>query len=188
MSHAIEVTQGPKVYGYIAEFEEAEQLVSAARKVADAGYRDFDAFSPFPIHGLPEAMRFKDARVPWIIFFCGLIGAVVGYGLQYYVTVFDYPMNVGGRPNHSWVQYIPITFECTVLFAALGAVVGMFGLNGLPRPYHPVFEAKNFERASEDRFFLVIEATDGKFDAEGTRRFLESLGPVEVNLVEAEEI
>lgn len=175
-------------YGYIAEFEEAEELLAATQKTTAAGYRKFDAYSPFPIHGLAEAMEFKDNRLPWMIFVAGIIGAGIGYGLQYYVTVIDYVLNVGGRPNHTWVQYIPITFECTVFCAALTAVIGMFALNGLPLPYHPVMEAKNFERATQDRFFLCIEATDPEFDEDQTRRFLEGMRPLEVNRVEAEEI
>lgn len=187
MTEAV-LASNKKVYGLVAEFEEAEDLVAAARKTSAAGYRKFEAYSPFPIHGLAEAIGFKEAKLPWLIFICGVIGAAIGYGLQYYVTVLDYVMNVGGRPNHTWVQYIPITFECTVFCAAAAAVIGMFGLNGLPMPYHPIFEAKGFERASQDRFFLCIEAADGQYDENQTRRFLEGLQPLEVNLVEAEEI
>jgi hypothetical protein len=172
------------LYGLMAEFDDPDVILDAATKARDAGYKRMEAYSPFPVHGLHEAVGFRDNRMPWIIFFAGLAGAAAGYALQYYVSVVAYPMNVGGRPHHSWPSFIPITFETTVLFAAFGAVIGMLALNGLPLPYHPVFNAPGFERASQDRFFLCIEAADPKFDAKGTEQFLASLNPIQVSAVE----
>jgi hypothetical protein len=167
-------------YGLIAEFHDADQLVSAAKRTTEAGYRRIDAFTPFPVHGLAEAIRFKDNRVQLLVLAGGVTGAIVGFGLQYWVNVFAYPLNAGGKPLLSWPAFIPVTFEMTILFAALAAVVGSFALNKLPEPHHPVFNAPRFALASRDRFFLVIEATDPKFDERTTRAFLESLQPHEV--------
>ena len=172
------------LYGLMAEFDDPEVVLDAANKAREAGYKRMEAYTPFPVHGLHEAVGFRDNRVPWVIFFSGLAGAAAGYGLQYFVSVIDYPMNVGGRPLHSWPAFIPVTFETTVLFAAFGAVLGMLALNGLPQPYHPVFNAPDFDRASQDRFFLCIEATDPKFDARETEKFLDTLNPIRVSAVE----
>ena len=173
-----------KIYGIMAEFADPEEIVVAAHKVHEAGYRRMDAYTPFPVHGLVEAIGFKDARVPWMIFCGGVIGAVVGFGLQAWVSYSAYPMNVGGRPYIPWPSFIPVTFECTVLAASFAAVFGMLGLNGLPKPYHPVFNASRFELASQTSFFLCIEADDPKFQAEETERFLRGLGASDVELVE----
>src|SRR5918998_1130600 len=140
--------------------------------------------SPYPIEELAEAIGFHRTRLPIIVLIGGIIGGLVGYGLQYYVAVIDYPLNVGGRPLHSWPSFIPITFEMTVLFAAFSAVFGMLALNKLPMPYHPVFNNPRFALATQDRFFLVIEARDPKFNHEETTRFLQSLNPYEVTDVE----
>ncbi|HXG25054.1 MAG TPA: DUF3341 domain-containing protein [Chthonomonadales bacterium] len=175
------------IYGLIAEFSDGDQLLRAAHRARQEGYRCMDAYTPLPVHGLAEAIGFNDARVPWTIFICGVLGALIGYGLQYYTSVIDYPMNVGGRPHYSWPAWVPVTFECAVLLAAFGAVFGMLAFNGLPRPHHPIFNARHFERASEDRFFLCIEADDPQFDPVETRRFLESLGPDSVSEVERDE-
>jgi hypothetical protein len=172
------------LYGLMAEFDDPDVILDAATKARDAGYKKMEAYTPFPVHGLHEAVGFRDNRVPWLIFICGLLGAAAGYGLQWWTSTVDYPMNVGGRPYHSWPSFIPITFETTVLFAALGAVIGMLALNGLPLPYHPVFNAPGFDRASQDRFFLCIEAADPKFEAKETERFLTSLNPIRVSAVE----
>jgi hypothetical protein len=172
------------LYGLIAEFNDPHDLVHAAEAAREAGYRKMDAYTPFPVHGLAEAMHFDDWRLPWMIFFAGVAGAATGFGLQVYTSCFDYPWNVGGKPNFSWPQFIPITYELTILFAGLTAVFGMIALNGLPRPHHPIFNAPRFERASSDLFFLCIEAADGLFDREGTEQFLRSLGPQAVSEVD----
>jgi hypothetical protein len=172
------------LHGIIAEFETAEQLLEAAHRARQAGYTQMDAYSPFPVHGLVEAIGFEDHKVPWTVFWAGVVGAIAGFSMQYYISVVDYPLNVGGRPLLSWPAFIPVTFETTVLFAAFGAFIGMLAFNGLPRPHHPIFNAPRFERASQDRFFLCIEATDPLFDRAKTRHFLESLGARMVSEVE----
>lgn len=181
MSHHEEVID-PR-YGYVAEFEEAEDLLRAARSAKDAGYKRLEGYSPFPIHGLSEAIGFRDNRVPWIVFLAGMAGASFGYGLQYYVSAIDYPLNVGGRPLNSLPAFVPVTFECTILFAALSAFLSVIALNFLPQPYHSIFNTPGFERASQDRFFLCVESDDPLFDNEGTREFLEGLNPVAVSMV-----
>jgi hypothetical protein len=167
-------------YGLLAEFPDAASLLAAARRVRDAGYTKFDTFSPFPIHGMGEAIGFKERSVSKIVLTGGIIGLIAGYSLEYWTSVIAYPLNIGGRPYHSWPMFIPPAFETTILFAALSAVVGMLALNGLPQPYHPVFNAPRFSLASQDTFFLVVEADDPKFDAAETRRMLDSLQPREV--------
>jgi hypothetical protein len=174
----------PPLYGLMAEFDSPTDVVEAARATYDAGYRRINAYSPYPIEELAEAIGFHSTRLPLIVLIGGIVGAIVGYGLQYYVAVIDYPLNVGGRPLHSWPSFIPITFEVTILFAALSAVFGMLALNKLPQPYHPVFNAERFALASRDRFFLVIEADDPKFDHDKAMMFLKSLNPKEVVDVE----
>jgi hypothetical protein len=172
------------LYGLMAEFDSAGDLLDAARRAYEAGYRRLDAYSPFPVHGLAEAIGFRRTRLPYLVLLGGLVGGLGGYYLQYWVSVIDYPLNVGGRPLHSWPAFIPVTFELIILVAALAAVLGMLALNGLPMPYHPVFNVPAFELATRNRFFLCIEATDPKFDVEETRRFLESLKPHGVYEVE----
>lgn len=174
----------PPIYGLMAEFEDPTAVVAAAERTHAEGYRRIDAYSPYPIEALSEAIGVHSTKLPIIVLIGGIIGGLGGYLLQYYVHVIDYPLNVGGKPLHSWPAFIPITFETTVLGAALGAVFGMLALNGLPEPYHPVFNVPNFALASRDRFFLLIEATDPKFDREATRIFLTSLGSREVTDVE----
>ena len=166
----------PAVYGVIAEFVEVSTLLRAARRANEAGYREMDAFTPFPVHGLAEAIGFRKTRVPWITLAGGLVGMACGFGLQYWIHVVAYPMNIGGRPLNSWPAFIPVTFECTILFAAFSAVLGMLALNGLPRPHHPVFNVPEFQLASQDRFFLCIESRDPQFQRERVRRFLTELG------------
>jgi hypothetical protein len=173
------------LYGLLAEFESPGALLEAAEKTTAAGYTRTDAFSPFPIHGLDDAIGFKEHKVAPIILAGGTFGLLGGFGLQYWCQVVAYPMNIGGRPYYSWVSWIPPTFEMTILAASISAFVGMLALNGLPQPYHPVFNAPRFALASRDRFFLVIEARDARFDREKTRAFLAGLGPREV--VELEE-
>ena len=169
-------------YGLMAEFDSADGLLAAARKVRDAGFTKFDAFSPFPIHGMGDAIGFRkrDNKVAPLVLGGGITGLLVGAGLQYWTSVIAYPLNIGGRPYNSWPMYVPPAFETTILFAAFAAVFGMLALNGLPQPYHPVFNAPRFHLASQDRFFLVIEADDPKFEADGARQLLTSLGPNEV--------
>ncbi len=171
-------------YGLMAEFETPTDVVAAARRVHEEGYRRIDAFSPYPIEELSEAIGVHSTKLPVIVLIGGIVGLLAGYLMQYYTHVIDYPLNVGGKPFHSWPQFIPITFETTVLGAALSAVFGMLALNGLPEPYHPVFNTPNFALASRDRFFLLVEARDPKFDREQTAAFLKSLGPREVTDVE----
>ena len=173
----------PLVYGLMAEFEDPNRLVAAAHRAREAGYRRMDAYSPLPIEELHEAIGFHDKKLPMIVLIGGLVGCLAGYLLQYWVSTMAYPLNVGGKPLNSWPAFIPVTFECTILGAALSAVLGMLGLNGLPQPYHPVFNVARFALASRNRFFLCIEARDRKFDLEETRRFLETLEPKEVAVV-----
>jgi len=173
-----------KLHGLMAEFENPDELLAAAGKARDAGYRKMDAYSPFHIEGLSEAVGFHHTRLPLIVLVAGLLGAAAGFSMQYYLSVIEYPLNIGGRPLNSWPSFIPITFEVTILFAALAAVVGMIVLNGFPKPYHPVFNVPAFEMASRNRFFLCIESEDPKFDRLQTRRFLESLKPHAVAEVE----
>ena len=177
-------SSGAALYGLVAEYDGPEALVNAARRVREAGYRRMDAYTPFPVHGLAEALGFTDAKVPWIVFMAGLIGAVAGLGLQYYASAVYYPLNVGGRPYLSLPAFVPVTFECTVLFASFGAVIGMLALNGLPRPHHSVFNAPGFERASQDGFFLCVEAADERFDRAGTADLLRDLGALSVHAVD----
>jgi Protein of unknown function (DUF3341) len=174
----------PAIYGLMAEFPDPGSVVEAARRVREAGYRKVDAFSPYPIEELSEALEFHKSKLPLLVLIGGGMGLVGGYGLQYWTSVIDYPLNIGGRPYHSWVAFIPPTFETTILVAALTAVLGMLALNGLPEPYHPVFNVPRFALASKDRFFICIEATDPKFDLDATSRFLASLGPRVVSEVE----
>jgi Alternative complex III, ActD subunit len=171
------------IYGLMAEFEDPNQLVAAAHRAREAGYRRMDAYSPLPIEELNEAIGFHDKKLPLIVLIGGLVGCLAGYLLQYWVSTMAYPLNVGGKPLNSWPAFIPVTFECTILGAALSAVLGMLALNGLPQPYHPVFNVARFALASRNRFFLCIEARDKKFDLAETRRFLETLEAREVTVV-----
>ncbi len=172
------------LYGIMGEFAQPEQLRHAARVAYNAGYRKMDAYSPYAVEGVAEAIGFRKTRVPLIVLLGGIAGAITAYAMQWYSDVVDYPLNVGGRPPHSWPAFIPITFELTVLFAAIAGVLGMLFLNGLPRPYHPVFNAPEFKLASQTRFFLCIEADDHVFDANEVREFFHSLGAEKVLEVE----
>ncbi len=165
----------PPIYGLMADFDEPEQLLAAARKAYAQGYRRMDAYTPFPVEGLAEAIGFQRNMVALIVLIGGITGCLCGFFLQYYVAVINYPINIGGRPLNSWPAFIPITFELTVLFGALFAVLGMLALNGLPTPYHPVFNVPKFELASRNRFFLCIESEDPQFDSQKTAEFLMGL-------------
>ena len=171
------------IYGLIAEFDNPTALVKAARAAREKGYRKLDAFSPFPIEGLNDALHLHKNKLPLIVLVGGIVGGLTGYLLQYYITVISFPINIGGRPLHSWPSYIIITFELTILFGALSAVLGMLGLCGLPMPYHPVFNAPRFALASRNRFFLCIESADPLFDPAATGDFLRGLEPQEVSEV-----
>src|SRR5258708_4829710 len=173
------------VYGMMAEFVKPEEVLAAAKAAHAAGYRSMDAYPPLPVHGLSDALGFKKTRLPAIVLAGGILGGLGGFGLQYWSQVINYPVIVAGRPFNSWPAFIPVTFECTILLAALSAVFGMLALNGLPQPYHPVFNIERFEHASRDRFFLCIEARDKQFDRQVTREFLANLDPREVNEVPA---
>ena len=182
MSHTPET--GPALHGLLAEFDSAQDLLDAATQAHEAGFTRTDAYSPFPIHGLAEAIGFRERLIPKFVFVAGLIGGTFAFGFQYWAGGISYALNIGGRPYFSWVSFIPITFELTILFAAFTAVISMLALNGLPQPYHPVFNAPQFVRASQDRFFLAIEASDPKFDLEQTRAFLSGLNAREVVAVD----
>ena len=166
----------PPIYGLIAEFDSPGDLVAAARRTREEGYRRVDAYSPFPIHDLTAALGLKRTKLPILVLLGGLTGTATALLMQWFAAAVHYPVNVGGRPLASWPMFIPITFELTILFASFTAVFGMLGMNGLPMPYHPVFNAPRFALASRDRFFLCIEARDPKFDLAATRAFLEGVG------------
>lgn len=185
MSHGHDHDDENKVYGLVAEFDSAQKLVEAAEKAKFAGYKKMDAYTPFPVHGLSDAIGFHDVRMPWMIFCGGLLGCFTGYTMQWYILTVDYTMNVGGKPLNSIPSFVPITFECTILFSALTAVFGMLALNKLPKPYHSIFNAPGFERASQDRFFLCIEAEDKRYDTSATKAFLNELEPLSLNEVMA---
>ena len=171
------------VYGVMAEFDNPTALVNAAREARAKGYRKLDAYTPFPIEELSEALHLHKNKLPLIVLLGGIAGGICGYLLQYYVTVIYFPINIAGRPLHSWPMYIIITFELTILFASISAFLGFLALCGLPMPYHPVFNVPRFAFASRNRFFLCIEATDPLFDRKTTCDFLETLEPREVSEV-----
>jgi hypothetical protein len=182
MATAHTAPAGP--YGLMAEFDDPSALVAAAKRTYEAGYRNIDAFSPYPIEEVWEAIGQHDRRLSLIVLIGGLTGLLVGFGLQEWVHQVAYPINIAGKPLNSWPQFVPVMFELTILFASLSAVIGMIVLNGLPQPYHPVFNVPRFEHASRDKFFLLVESTDPKFDRTKTLDFLKALNPSEVNEVE----
>jgi hypothetical protein len=174
---ALDFSENGPVYGLMAEFDSAQELVAAANKAYAEGYKKMDAYSPSPVEGLAEAIGFHKNRVSLVVLIGGLIGLISAYSLQYWVATITYPTNVGGRPYHSWPSFIIVTFELTILFGGLSAVIGMLALNGLPLPYHPVFNVPEFAKASDNKFFLVVESSDPNYDAARTRNFLSGLRP-----------
>jgi hypothetical protein len=168
------------IYGLLAEFDNPTVLVQAIHKARQEGYRNMDAYTPFPVEEVSDALGFHRTRVPLVVFLGGLVGCLGGFAMQYWCNVVDYPVNVGGRPLNSWPSFIPVTFEMTILIASLSGVFGLLALCGLPMPYHPLFNVERFSRASRDRFFLCIESRDPRFDREGTKQFLASLTTREV--------
>ncbi len=178
MSHE---SPNAQTYGVVAEFADADAVLAAAHKAREAGYTVMEAYSPVPVHGLDEALGRKRSKLPWLVFGGGLTGCLAGFGMQYWMAVVDYPWNVGGRPPLSWPAFIPVTFELTILFSALTTVIGMFALNGLPRPHHPIFNTPNFDRSTLDHYFLCIEAKDPRFDEAEVARFLQEMGPEAVH-------
>jgi Alternative complex III, ActD subunit len=169
------------IFGVMAEFDDPKALVAAAKRTYAAGYRRMDTFSPYPIEEAWEAIGHHDRRLSFIVLCGGLLGLLTGIGLQEWVHEIAYPINIGGKPLNSWPQFVPVCFELTILFAALSAVIGMIVLNGLPQPYHPAFNVERFARASRDRFFLLVEARDPKFNRQQTTEFLKGLHATEVS-------
>ena len=180
MSHA---ATAPTIYGLMAEFETPTDLVHACKAAYAEGYREMDAYSPFPIEEASEAIGFHKSAVPLITLTGGILGGLSGFGLQYWINVIAYPLNIGGKPYDSWPAFIVPTFEMTILFAGLVGMFGMFALNGLPQPYHPVFNVDRFSKVTRNRFFLCVEATDPKFDMTGTQQFMERLKPLSISEV-----
>ena len=169
--------KAPRLYGLLAEFASPQDLVEAAEAARSAGFRRLDAFTPFPIERLSEALGHRPSKVPMLVLIGAILGALLGYGLQYWISAVSYPLNIGGRPYNSWPAFIPVTFELTILVAGVFTVLGMLALNGLPTPYHPVFNVPRFALASRDRYVLCVESKDAKFDEAATRSFLEGLRP-----------
>lgn len=184
MSH-IQLSELPGIHGAMAEFDTPEELVAACERAYAEGYRRMDAYAPMPVTGLAEAIGYKQNWVAFCVLVAGIVGACGGFALLEWITVVAYPHNVGGRPYNSWPAYIPITFECMILLAGLTALFSMLAMNGLPQPYHPVFNVPAFSRASIDKFFLCIESSDPKFRPEETMDFLRDVGGIEVTIVPA---
>ncbi|NUN14645.1 MAG: DUF3341 domain-containing protein [Myxococcales bacterium] len=173
-----------KIFGVLAQFESSQDIFRACEKVRDAGYTRWDAHTPFPVHGLDAAMGLKPSRLPWIVLVAALTGASCALLLQWWTSAVDYPLIIAGKPLFSWQAFVPVTFEVAVLFGALGALLGMLGLNRLPQHYHPVFQSKAFDRASDDKFFISIEAQDPRFDTSKTADMLRSVGATHVEMLE----
>ena len=172
-----------QTYGLLIELSSPADLLTAARAARDEGYKRMDAYCPFPLHGLGEALGAPKTRLPWIVLAGGIVGCLTGYLMQYWYSAISYPLIVGGRQFNSWPAFMPVTFEMTILFSAITAVLAMLALNGLPQPYHPLFNVEKFDRATQDGFFLCIQSRDPKFDLEKTTEFLKSLGGDEPTVV-----
>jgi Alternative complex III, ActD subunit len=185
MSQELTLSELPTIHGAMAEFDTPEELLRAGERAFAAGYRRMDAYAPMPVAGLAETIGYKRNKVAFCVLIGGICGAMFGFGLLEWMTMVAYAHNVGGRPTNSWPAYIPITFECMILFASLTALVSMLAMNGLPKPYHPVFNVAAFDRASIDKFFLCIESSDPKFRVEDTLQFLRDTGAREVSVVPA---
>lgn len=185
MSHDFALSEIPAIHGAMAEFVDSDDLIRAGKRAYAEGYRRMDAYAPMPVEGLAEAIGYRKNYVALCVLIGGICGAVGGFSLLEWITNIAYPLNVAGRPLNSWPAYIPITFECMILAAALTSMFSMLTFNGLPRTYHPVFNVKRFDRASVDRFFLCIESSDPKFNTDETMEFLRSLGGSEVTIVPA---
>lgn len=176
-----ESSQKPPFYGLVAEFTSAQALLEAVLETKGEGYTSIDAFMPYPVEEIShEICNHKKSKVSKIVGVGALLGLATAFALQYWVSVYSYPLNIGGRPLNSWPAFVPVMFEVTILFASFSAIGGMLFLNGLPRPYHPLFNLEKFERVMVDRFFLLIKSDDGSYDHETTRAFLEGLGSNEV--------
>jgi hypothetical protein len=176
--------QRAELYGVAAEFKDAESVVAAAKAAHKAGYRKMDAYTPYAVEGLDEALGMQNTRLGWVVLAMGITGILTGFFMQLYANASFYPLNIGGKPFNSWPNFIVITFETTIIFSAFTAGLFMLGRNGLPRLYHPIFNTPNFEAATRDKFFLCIEARDPRFELGETTRFLEGLSPERVSEVE----
>ncbi len=174
----------PKTFGLLAEYDTPKAVFKACEKVRDAGYQRWDSYTPFAVHNLDKAMGLKPSMLPWIVFFCGMTGASFGFLLQYWASAIAYPLIFQGKQYFVFQAFVPVTFECGVLFASFGSLIGMMGLNGLPRFHHPLFNSARFARVTDDRFFIAIESVDPRYDAEKTRKLLESTGALSVEEVE----
>lgn len=171
-------------YGVLAEFDSVSKLYHACEKVRDKGFKKWDSMTPFPVHGLDRAMGLPSSRLPWIVLIMGFLGASSGLLMQWWMSAVDYPLVISGKPMFSWPAFIPVTFECCILFSAFGAIFGMFGMNKLPQYYHPVFRSQKFYRVTDDRFFICIECSDPKFNKDETPKFLKELGAMHVETLE----
>jgi hypothetical protein len=166
----------PPIYGLMAEFHDSDELIEAAYRVREAGYTRIDAYTPYPIEAVAEATGHHHSKLPLIVLIGGIVGAIAGYGLQYWASVIEYPLNIGGRPYASWPAFVIPSYELTILFSALATTIGMIALNGLPQPYHPVFNTPRFSLATSDKFFLVIESEDPRYDTTKTTRLFQDMG------------
>ncbi len=173
-----------ELYGVVAEFDTPEAVIEAANSAREAGYKKMDAYTPFPVNGLDEALGMTNTRLGWLVLLGGITGGLAAFAMQYYANAIFYPLNIGGKPLNSWPNFIVITFECTILFASFTAGLFMLARNGLPQPYHPIFNTPNFGAATRDHFFLCIEATDEQFEPDETGAFLRTLSPLRVSKVE----